>query len=161
MLCGLSAAQAQFDEGVVAYLTGDYDKAFNTMQSLSEVSNHGLAQYYLGMMYLRGQGAEQDDKSAGQWFRRAAKNHIPQAQYKLGQLYMQGRGVPQDYEFAYAWFRTSASLQHEKANSAVDKAKAKLSTRELGEAEQLSQEFISKYGPQEDVDLSQPIQIEN
>ncbi|MDZ7736346.1 MAG: hypothetical protein U5P41_09760 [Gammaproteobacteria bacterium] len=51
---------ADFNSGVVAYLMGEYDKAFATMQSLSETADHGYAQYYLGMMYLKGQGARQD-----------------------------------------------------------------------------------------------------
>ncbi|MEM6998969.1 MAG: sel1 repeat family protein, partial [Pseudomonadota bacterium] len=52
--------RADFNDGVVTYLMGDYDKAFTTMQSLAETSDHGFAQYYLGMMYMKGQGVEQD-----------------------------------------------------------------------------------------------------
>lgn len=159
--CAPSVARADFNDGVVAYLMGDYDKAFTTMQSLAETADHGLAQYYLGMMYMRGQGVERDYENAGRWFRRAAENHISQAQYKLGQFYMQGRGVPRDYEYAYAWFRTSAALRHKKADAAASKAKEKLSDQEFLEAEQLSREFVAKYGPQKDIDLSQPIRVEN
>ena len=34
-----STAHADFNEGVVTYLMGDYDKAFTTMQSLAETSD--------------------------------------------------------------------------------------------------------------------------
>lgn len=154
-------ARAEFNDGVVAYLMGDYDKAFTTMQSLAETADHGYAQYYLGMMYLRGQGGEQNNDLAGQWFRRAAQNHISQAQYQLGQLYMKGQGVPRDYELAYAWLRTSATLEHTRAEQAAEKARARIPAPDLPRAEAVAEEFIEKYGPQETLDPSQPIRIEN
>ena len=161
VLCGTAEARAEFDDGVVAYLMGDYDKAFATLRALAEGANHGYSQYYLGMMYLQGQGTEQDDKQAAQWFRRAAENHIPQAQYRLGLLYLRGKGVPKDYEYAYAWFRTSATLQHSKAKEAISEARTKLPNQDMTNAEALAEEFIEKYGPEEKLDLSQPIRIDN
>ena len=81
-----TTARADFNDGVVAYLMADYEKAFKTMQSLAETSDHGYAQYYMGMMYLKGQGVEQDYKAASDWFRKASEKNIAQAQYKLGNL---------------------------------------------------------------------------
>ncbi len=156
-----TTVRADFNDGVVAYLMGDYDKAFSTMQSLAETSDHGFAQYYLGMMYLKGQGVEQDYKNASKWFRKASEKNIPQAQYKLGDLYYKGRGVPKDYEFAYVWFSVGASHQHQLSQSAINKAKDKLSAEELTEADKLIATYVEKYGPKEDVDPSQPIQLEN
>ena len=49
-------ARADFNAGVVAYLQGDYDTVFTTMQPLAKDAGHGYAQYYLGLMYLKGQG---------------------------------------------------------------------------------------------------------
>ena len=156
-----SPARADFNDGVVAYLMGDYDKAFTTMQSLAETSDHGFAQYYLGMMYMKGQGVEQDYKNASNWFRKASEKSIPQAQYKLGDLYFKGRGVPKDYEFAYVWFSVGASHKHQLSMNAVNKAKAKLSDEELKEADKLIATYIKKYGPKKDVDPNQPIKIDN
>ena len=153
--------RADFNDGVVAYLMGDYDKAFTTMQSLAETSDHGYAQYYLGMMYMKGQGVEQDYNAAGEWFRKASEKNIPQAQYKLGDLYYKGRGVPKDYGFAYIWFSVGASHDHKLSVNAIDKAKEKLSEEQLGEADKQIASYIKKYGPQEDVDPSKPIRIEN
>ena len=68
-----TTARADFNDGVVAYLMADYEKAFKTMQSLAETSDHGYAQYYMGMMYLKGQGVEQDYKAASNWFRKASE----------------------------------------------------------------------------------------
>ncbi len=154
-------ARADFNDGVVTYLMGDYDKAFTTMQSLAETSDHGYAQYYLGMMYMKGQGVEQDYKLAGEWFRKAAEKSIPQAQYKLGDLYFKGRGVPKDYEFAYVWFSVGSAHNHKLSMAAVDKAKAKLSEEELKAADKLIAKYVKQYGPKEDVDPNEPIKVEN
>lgn len=156
-----STVHADFNDGVVTYLMGDYDKAFTTMQSLAETSDHGYAQYYLGMMYMKGQGVEQDYKLAGQWFRKASEKSIPQAQYKLGNLYYKGKGVPKDYEFAYVWFSVGATHKHNLSVGAVNKAKEKLSEDELKEADKLIAKYSKQYGPKEDVDPNEPIQIEN
>jgi hypothetical protein len=148
-LAGISPARADFNDGVVAYLMGDYQTAYNTMRSLAETANHGYAQYYLGMMYLNGQGVKQSYEDAGTWFRKAAEHSIPQAQYKLGMLYFNGQGVPRDYEYAYAWYRTGAVHGHKLSQEAVAEAVGRLSPDELKEADKLSEKFIRDYGPKE------------
>ena len=155
------SAHADFNDGVVTYLMGDYEKSFKTMQSLAETSDHGYAQYYMGMMYMKGQGVEQDYKKAGEWFRKASEKGIPQAQYKLGDLYFKGRGVPKDFEYAYIWYSVGATHAHKLSVAAIDKAKAKLSEEELKEADKVITTYVKKYGPKEDVDPNQPMKIEN
>ena len=144
------AARADFNDGVVAYTMGEYQSAYNTMRSLAETSDHAYAQYYVGMMYLNGQGVEQSYADAGTWFRKAAEHSIPQAQYKLATLYFNGQGVPRDFEYAYAWYSAGAAHRHTKSLEAVADARAKLSPEELKEAEKLSEKFIRDYGPKED-----------
>ena len=123
----------------------DYEKAFKTMQSLAETSDHGYAQYYMGMMYLKGQGVEQDYKAASDWFRKASEKNIAQAQYKLGDLYFKGRGVPKDYEYSYIWFSVGASHKHDMSVKAIKKAKEKLSNEELKEADKVIATYTVSY----------------
>tara|TARA_B100001079_G_C16107980_1_gene381376 strand:+ start:115 stop:636 length:522 start_codon:yes stop_codon:yes gene_type:complete len=156
-----TAVRADFNDGVVAYLMADYEKAFTTMQSLAETSDHGFAQYYMGMMYLKGQGVDQDYEAASNWFRKASEKNIPQAQYKLGDLYFKGRGVPKDYEYAYIWYSVGASHKHELSEKSVKKAKNKLSDEELKEADKVIVTYIKKYGPEKDIDPTKPVKIEN
>ena len=111
---------ADFNEGVVAYLMGDYNKAYSTMRGLAESTGHSYAQYYIGMMYLNGQGVEQDYEQAGHWFRLASEQAIPQAQYKLATLYLNGQGLPRDYEFAYSWFSVASSHNHKRSIAAAE-----------------------------------------
>ncbi len=143
------AARADFNDGVIAYTMGEYQTAYNTMRSLAETADHAYAQYYLGMMYLNGQGVVQSYEDAGTWFRKAAEHSIPQAQYKLATLYFNGQGVPRDYEYAYAWYSAGVAHKHAKSIAAIADARARLSAEELVEAEKLSQKFIRDYGPKE------------
>lgn len=153
------SARADFNDGVVAYLMGDYQTAYNTMRALAETADHGYAQYYVGMMYLNGQGVTQSYEDAGQWFLKAAEHSIPQAQYKLGLLYSNGQGLPRDYERAYAWYKAGAAHNHPRSVEALDDARTRLSAAELVEAEKLATKFASEYGPKEDA--GQPVQIKN
>ena len=156
-----NAVRADFNDGVIAYVMNDYEKAFTTMQSLAETSDHGYAQYYMGVMYSKGQGVNQDYKTASDWFRKASEKAIPQAQYRLGELYFKGRGVPKDFESAYIWFSVGASHTHKLSVSAVQKAKTKLSSDELKEADKVIATYIKRFGPQEDIDPTKPIKIDN
>ena len=157
LLMVAGTAFADFNDGVVAYLTGDYETSYNTMISLAKTEEgNPLPQYYLGMMYLKGQGVEQNFEEAGKWFRKAAENRLAQAQYKLAELYTEGEGVPRDFEFAYIWYSVGAAHQHKLSQNAVDKARAKLSASELAEAEKMVAEFIGKYGPKKE-DAAQPV----
>ncbi|MEJ2762348.1 MAG: tetratricopeptide repeat protein [Gammaproteobacteria bacterium] len=147
LILAVPPAWADFNDGVVAYMMGDYGKAYNIMRSLAETANHGYAEYYLGMMYMKGQGVEQNYTKASEWFKKAAKQHIPQAQYRLGNLYAAGQGVPRDYERAYAWYKVAAVQQHQLSIESLSKARENLSKKELKEAEKLSLQLIDKYGP--------------
>ena len=146
----VALAFADFNDGVYAYARGEYDQAFNTMRSLAETSVHGLAQYYVAMMYLRGNGVEQSYEEAAKWFRKSAEQRVKQAQYRLAELYMKGRGVPKDYEYAYAWYRVGAEHKHKKSIDALAAASANLSPEELEEAEKLSRKLIRDYGPEKE-----------
>ncbi len=160
LLLATQTAQADFNSGVVAYLTGDYETAYNTMMSLADTANDPMAQYWIGVMYFKGQGVEQSFEEAGKWFRRASEQAIPQAQYKLGKLYSDGNGVPQDNEFAYVWYSVAASHQHKKGINAAEEIKNQLSDEEKREAGKLIAEYVQKYGPKEKPDPNKPVKLD-
>jgi hypothetical protein len=149
--------RADFNDGVIAYQLGEYDKAYTTMRSLADTANHAYAQYWVGMMFLQGQGVEQDYAEAGVWFRKASEQSIPQAQYKLGTLYMQGQGLPRDFEQAYAWFKVAAAHNHALATQALNDTRSKLTAEELAEAEKAAGQLVKAFGPKSDTE--QPKEI--
>ena len=150
MLLGVQAALADRNDGAYAYLQGDYETAYNTMISLAKTSDDEIAQYYLGVMYMKGQGVEQDYEEAGEWFRKASEQGLSVAMYKLAGLYTKGNGVPKDLEFAYIWYSVAAVHEHEKSINMIEKAKSNLSSEELASANQLVAEYVEKYGPKDE-----------
>ena len=147
-----SLVHADRNDGVYAHLRGDYASAYNVFISLAKTSDDAIAQYYLGMMHLEGQGVEQDYKQAGEWFRKASEQRFAVAMYKLARLYATGDGVPKDAEFAYVWYSVGGAHGHEKSSASIAEAQASLSDEERAEAELLLARYLKKYGPKEDTD---------
>lgn len=103
------AAWAGFDDGVVAYISGDFATALREYRGAAEAGD-ASAQNNLGVMYATGRGVIQDPAAAVQWYRRAAEQGDARAQYNLGFMYADGRGVPRDHAMAVHWFRRAADL---------------------------------------------------
>lgn len=139
-------AHADFNDGVAALVSGDFDKALKTFVPLAETSDHAYAQYFLARMYADGRGVDKNPEEAAKWYRKAAEKGIQDAQYRLGGLYERGEGVPQDLEYAYGWYSVSAHIGNPKAAAAIETAGSKLGPDELKEAQALAQDLITKYG---------------
>ena len=95
------------DDAQHAYMTGDYRTARNLWELLADQGN-ARAQNNLGLMYVNGEGAQQDDKEALSWFRKAADQGYVGAQKNIGLMYLKGQGVQQDYKEAAVWYRKAA-----------------------------------------------------
>ncbi len=109
-----SVAYAGFDEGVSAFLKGDYQTSFKELNPLAGKGNAD-AQYYLANMYFDGKGVTQDYKQAVSLFRKAAEQEHVGAQTLLAIMYFDGKGVTQDYKQAFHWYKKAAELGEEKA----------------------------------------------
>ncbi len=146
LVCALAPAHADFNDGVLALMTGDNDKALKTFVPLAETSDHAYAQYFLGRMYAEGRGVEIDKNTAAKWYRKAAEKGVQDAQFRLGGCYEHGDGVPKDMEYAYGWYSVSAHIGNPKAAAAMKAAEAQLTADEKKSALELSQDLIQKYG---------------
>lgn len=70
------------------------------------------------------------------------------AQYALGVMYKKGVGVPQNYKQAYIWFSLAAAQGHKNAEKKRDLIERKLTTRQLGYAQDLAvikQKYITAF----------------
>jgi len=69
-----------------------------------------VAQDRLGLMYLYGDGVEQNTSLGLEWIRKAAERGAPAAQMQLGNLYSNANGnlVPLDDAEAYYWYSIAA-----------------------------------------------------
>ena len=101
-------AAQEFREVVVAYDQGDYVMAHLGFLSFAEQGD-AHAQFYLGSMFMDGEGVPQDYAEAAKWYWRAANQEDAAAQNNLGVMYENGEGVSRDLEQAYMWFNLSAS----------------------------------------------------
>jgi TonB family protein len=105
-------AEAQYFFGSL-YETGaggvrNYEAALNWYRK-SAAQGYALAQYKLGMAYLKGDwGVPQDDVQAGKWLLQAASQGNVNAAYQIGELYFKGKGVEQDDTQAAEWITFAA-----------------------------------------------------
>ena len=97
-----SAAAAGFDDGVDAWLRGDFARAAAEWGPLAE-SGHAQAANNLARMAELGQDGPVDEAAAARWFRVAAERGHPQAQASLGEYYAERRGGLDDPEAACLW----------------------------------------------------------
>ena len=67
LVCALAGpAWADFDRGLLAYRSGNYEQAFEEFHE-SAIAGHATAQFNVGVMYYRGEGTERDMIKAYGW----------------------------------------------------------------------------------------------
>ena len=100
---------ADYQDGVDAYIKGDYKTALKEWQPLADQGDAD-AQFNLGVMYANGKGVLKDDKQAVKWYQKAADQGYAPAQYNLGLMYANGEGdgVLKDDKQAVKWYQKAA-----------------------------------------------------
>jgi len=116
IICLAVPAWADYQAGKDAYYRGDYATAFRELSPLA-ANGDALSEYFLGLMYVEGEGVPQDFKQAEYWFFLAAEQGHAQAQYNLGAMYADGLGVPVDFKQAVRWYRLAAEQGEAKAQT--------------------------------------------
>jgi len=113
LLCSLFSAPAlaqqspELLQAIEAFNRQDYVQALSRFEALAHDGN-AEAQYRLGVIYERGEGAPPDHQLAASWYRKAADQGHARAQSALGGLYEFGRGVPRDFRQSVQWYRKAA-----------------------------------------------------
>jgi TPR repeat protein len=117
-LCVCKSAVAEpLDDGLAAARKSDFATALRLLRPLTEQGN-ASAQYYLGVMYDKGNGVSRDYAEAVKWYGKAAEQGYAKAQADLEAVH---KGVTkayvnlgwmydsrQDYAEAVTWFRKAA-----------------------------------------------------
>lgn len=145
---GQGALAMLYDNG--QGVTKDYAEAFKLYRAAAE-QELPQAQYGLGVLYEDGRGTAKDKAEAAKWYRRAANQRMAQAQYSLGLMYARGEGLARDYVQALLWLTLALrGLDDEQARATVERMRAlvgsKMSTQELGDAEQLAKAWTPQAG---------------
>ncbi len=98
---------SDFKSAMKAYEKGDYTNAFNELKLFAK-TGHSKAQHFLGDMYYKGKGINQDYKTAVRWYTLSAEQGNKISQYNLGIMYSFGLGVVPDYLKALKWYTLSS-----------------------------------------------------
>ena len=134
---------ADFQKGLTAYESGDYATALREWKPLAEQGN-ARAQHNLGVMYRKGQGVPQDDKTAVKWYRLAAEQGYAFAQNNLGFMYGNGKGVSRDYIRAHMWWSIAASSGDKDAISGRDAVSKRMTPADISTAKKLARKCVRK-----------------
>ncbi|WEW54811.1 ERAD-associated protein [Emydomyces testavorans] len=67
---------------------------------------------HIGLMFLRGEGTEQNFEKAFTWFKRGTTNGDSMCQHYMGLMYLHGHGVPQDALKAASYFKAASELDY-------------------------------------------------
>ena len=84
LLLACTDNEAQFQQAVTAYETGNYSEALRLWKPLAE-QGYPEAQYILGTMYHDGEGVAPSSIKAAEWYRKAAAQTSNEAVSRLAQ----------------------------------------------------------------------------
>ena len=111
LLCAQFSAAADLGAAKHAYQQKDYATAFREFTPLAEQGNED-AQFFLGKMYLMGQGVLKDPDQAIKCFKASAAQGNADAQFFLGSIYL----LPhKDIAQGLMWLRLSAEQGNQDA----------------------------------------------
>ena len=102
------AVASGFDVAVRAAEAGDFETARREFAALAE-NGDPRGENGLGVLYVRGQGLEQDLGRALELFRSAADKGLRAARKNLGEMYAEGIGMARDDAAALHWFGLAAA----------------------------------------------------
>jgi TPR repeat protein len=134
---------ARYEKGVLGIKKNEvkafelYGKAIEGFKKYADEGNDD-SQYFLGYMYLNGQGTPKNDLKASEWFLKSAAQGNLDAQVNIGYAYEIGQGVVVDKVLAYAWYNLAASQGNATGIKDRDNLEKKLSATENLEAQRLS-----------------------
>lgn len=90
---------------------GDFRTAYNIWKVFAEEGD-SMSQFYLGVLYEKGNGIEQEYSQALFWYIKSAGQGVARAHYNIGNMFFNGRGVSQDYQEAGRRFKKAADLNY-------------------------------------------------
>jgi hypothetical protein len=101
-------------EGAISFYHENYLEAQKFLSKASQAGDPS-AHYYLGIMYLNGQGVPVNYQEAARLFALGAQKNHAGAQIALGVLLIEGVGVPQNFKRAATLLTLSAKQNNQDA----------------------------------------------
>ncbi len=107
LVCLALLACSDYQRARSAYEAGEYTKALQIFERLSEAGN-SQAQYDLSQMYFQGIGTPKSIEQGWMWMNRAAEKGNIQAMLELGVRYQASTSLENGEEMAFLWFQKAA-----------------------------------------------------
>ena len=107
LACLALVACSDYQRARSAYEAGEYAKALQIFERLSEAGN-SQAQYDLSQMYFQGIGTSKSIEQGWMWMNRAADQGNIQAMLELGVRYQASTSLENGEEIAFLWFQKAA-----------------------------------------------------
>ena len=104
LACLALLACSDYQRARSAYEAGEYTKALQIFERLSEAGN-SQAQYDLSQMYFQGIGTPKSVEQGWIWMNRAADKGNIQAMLELGVRYQVSTSLENGEEMAFLWFQ--------------------------------------------------------
>jgi TPR repeat protein len=133
----ISPVWADFDSGVTAYASGDFDAAVREF-SLLAATGDKEGQYYLGLLYEEGQGVPKKFDEAVSCYTKAAKQGYVDAFFALGEIYISRSAPQKNRVLAYHWLEMAAKYGHPRGNDEFERNKKLMTAEQIDEAIKLS-----------------------
>lgn len=108
-----------YQDGLNAYKKFNYDQAASNFAKSAEQGNNS-AQYYLGIMYLEGNGVSKSSSTAFSYIQKAANGGHKDAIYQLAQMYHGGLGTEKDKSQARIWYQKAADMGNASAKRKLE-----------------------------------------
>jgi TPR repeat protein len=107
LVCLGLLACSDYQRARSAYEVGEYTKALQIFERLSEAGN-SQAQYDLSQMYFQRIGTSKSIEQGWMWMNRAADQGNIQAMLELGVRYQASTSLENGEEMAFLWFQKAA-----------------------------------------------------
>lgn len=124
-------------EALARQSAGRFEEARALLEPAAREGSAG-ANYHLGLMHARGEGAPRDLEAAARHFLAAAERDHAHAQFLLGNMYLRGDGLAADPVQAHLWLSLATSNGWWKARELRERLVAeRMSPAQVAEANRL------------------------
>lgn len=106
-----------------------------TYYGMAAAQGNPDAQYFLGLMYLNGEGIKKEPVKAAEWLKKSALQNKTEAQTALGDLYETGQGVKADKVEALKWYLIALKNGDGAADLYIESIKPGMKASQIKDAE--------------------------
>lgn len=113
LCCAATPALAGYEDALRLVREAKYQQAMAEFLPLA-LEGHSASQFSVGLMYHLGRGVKADEKTAYEWYKKAALLENAPAMNNLGMMYLNGEYVAKNPDIAFKLFE-KASADHAQA----------------------------------------------